>query len=88
MREIVFFRPDDDDDVDQGWAILAVCWLFIALALISTLLRVWVRWRITRNLGSDDWVMVVAMVGIGCYAAYYPPTVAETLRQPPSWVLV
>lgn len=61
MKAETFSRPQNGD-VDQGWAILAVCWAFIACALISILLRVWVRWRITRNLGSDDWVIALAMV--------------------------
>ena len=56
------FAPPPDGDVDQGWAVLAVCWTFIACALISTMLRVWVRSRITRNLGGDDYVAVASMV--------------------------
>ena len=61
MKAETFSRPDNGD-VDQGWALLAVCWAFVLCAFISTLLRIWVRWRITRNLGSDDWVIVAAMV--------------------------
>lgn len=56
------FAPPSNGDIDQGWAILAICWTFIACALISTMLRVWVRSRITRNLGGDDYVIVAAMV--------------------------
>ena len=56
------FAPPRNGDVDQGWAILAICWAFITCALISTMLRVWVRSRITRNLGGDDYVAVAAMV--------------------------
>lgn len=56
------FTPPRNGDVDQGWAILAICWAFIACALISTVLRVWVRSRITRNLGGDDYFAVAAMV--------------------------
>ena len=61
MKEETFAQPDTGD-VDQGWAILAVCWAFVVCALLSTLLRVWVRGKITYNLGSDDWVIVAAMV--------------------------
>lgn len=61
MKQETFTRPLDGD-VDQGWAVLAICWAFIACALVSTMLRVWVRLRITRNLGSDDYVAVAAMV--------------------------
>ena len=56
------FAPPPNGDVDKGWAVLAICWAFIACALISTMLRVWVRSRITRNLGADDYVAVAAMV--------------------------
>lgn len=56
------FLPPPDGDVDQGWAVLAICWAFIACALITTMLRVWVRSRITHNLGGDDYVAVAAMI--------------------------
>lgn len=56
------FAPPPDGDVDQGWALLAVCWSFIACALTSTILRVWVRSRITRNLGCDDYIAAAAML--------------------------
>lgn len=61
MKQETFTRPPDGD-VDKGWAILAICWAFIACAFISTMLRVWVRSRITHNLGGDDYVAVAAMV--------------------------
>ena len=56
------FSPPPGGDVDQGWAVLAVCWSFVALAFCSTVLRVWIRARLTRNLGYDDLVMSIAMV--------------------------
>ena len=61
MKQETFTRPPDGD-VDQGWAILAICWAFIACALTSTMLRVWVRSRLTHNLRGDDYVAVAAMV--------------------------
>ena len=63
MIEQTFARPDNGD-VDKGWAVLAVCWAFVACAFISTVLRVWVRVRLTRNMGPDDYSMIVAMVSI------------------------
>ena len=63
MKQETFSRPSNGD-VDQGWAILAICWAFIACALLSTMLRVWVRSRLTHNLGGDDHVAVAAMVRI------------------------
>lgn len=56
------FTPPDNGDVDQGWAILAVCWAFVICALVSTILRVWVRARLTHNLSLDDYNMMIAMV--------------------------
>ena len=51
-----------DGDIDQGWAILAVCWAFVLCAFMTTVLRVIVRTKITHNLGADDWYMITAMV--------------------------
>lgn len=61
MKEYQFSRPPDGDR-SQGWALLAVCWAFVAAALATTILRVWVRTRLTRNLGWDDYYMIIAMV--------------------------
>ena len=63
MKEQTFARPDTGD-VNRGWAVLAVCWAFVACAFISTVLRVWVRVRLTRNMGPDDFNMIAAMVSI------------------------
>ena len=75
MKQETFTRPLDGD-VDQGWAVLAICWAFIVCALISTMLRVWVRLRITHNLGSDDYVAVAAMVRIRSRRNKQPPPLA------------
>lgn len=56
------FSPNPYGDQDKGWSLLAVCWAFVTCAFISTVLRVWIRARLTRNLGWDDGIMAVAMV--------------------------
>jgi len=61
MIQEPFSRPTGGD-IDQGWAILSVCWAFVIFALVSTILRVWIRARLTRNLGWDDLIMSIAMV--------------------------
>ena len=61
MKEYTFAVPDNGD-VDKGWAILSVCWAFVLCALVSTALRVWVRIKLTRNIGWDDHIMTLAMV--------------------------
>jgi hypothetical protein len=52
MQEVVFPQPKGGD-VDQGWALLAVCMSFVLAALISTVARVVVRTKITRNIGWE-----------------------------------
>lgn len=61
MKKYAFAEPSDGD-VDKGWAVLAVCWAFVLCALMNTLLRAWLRLRLTKNFGSDDSIMVIAMV--------------------------
>ena len=61
MKQYQFSQPPDGDR-SQGWALLAVCWAFVTAALTTTVLRVWVRTRLTRNLGWDDSYMIIAMV--------------------------
>ena len=56
------FAPNPTGDQDRGWAIVAVCWALVLFALVSTILRIYIRARLTRNLGSDDAVIGVAMV--------------------------
>lgn len=58
------FGPNPHGDQDKGWTLLAVCWAFVICALTTTGLRLWIRSRLTRNLGWDDGIMVFAMVCI------------------------
>ncbi len=60
MKTYTFTDPGGD--TDQGWALISVTWAFVVAALVSTILRVWVRGNLTRNMGADDWTMIVAMV--------------------------
>lgn len=54
--------PPHGGDTNKGSAILGVCMAFMTCALLSTIMRVWVRAGITRNMGWDDWNMVAAAV--------------------------
>lgn len=56
------FAVPDNGDVDKGWAILSSCWALVAVAFVSTVIRIWIRARLTRNLGWDDFFISVAMV--------------------------
>ena len=64
MEEQKLSQPRSGD-VDQGWAILSVCWALVAAALVSTVLRIWIRVRLTHNLSWDDGIMTTAMVSFG-----------------------
>lgn len=52
MQEVIFPRPEGGD-VDQGWALLAVCMSLVLLALLSTVVRIVVRTKITHNIGWE-----------------------------------
>jgi len=64
------FSPPPGGDRSQGWALLSVCWSFVAAAVVTTLLRIWVRVRLTRNLGWDDYTMMAAIVRVPQYQLY------------------
>lgn len=49
-------------DDSRNKAILIVTCVFLAISLVSVILRCFVRTRIVRAFGWDDGVMVVAMV--------------------------
>ena len=49
----VFFPLPAGGDVDQGWAVLAVCMSFVLVALLSTVMRIVVRTKITHNIGWE-----------------------------------
>ena len=56
-----FTRPDGGNE-SQGWALLSVVWALVTAASVTTLLRVFVRTKLTHNMGADDWVMVLTLV--------------------------
>ena len=51
------FRPSPNEDQDKGDALATV-----VAALIAVRLRIFVRARIVRFLGWDDWTIVLAIV--------------------------
>ena len=56
------FTPPHGGNESQGWALLSVCWAFVTVASITTLLRVFIRTKLTHNFGADDTVMVMCLV--------------------------
>ena len=76
-----FFIPPSDGDVDKGPTVLGVTWAFAALSLIFFALRVYSRRVLTRNLGIEDGIMLIALVRtcfalepFGPYSQYLRPS--------------
>ncbi|KAK3294177.1 uncharacterized protein B0H64DRAFT_462781, partial [Chaetomium fimeti] len=53
---------DMPPDENRGPEILAVCGALVGLALVVVMLRVYVRARMVRHLGIDDYTIIAAMV--------------------------
>lgn len=49
---------------NRGPELTAVCATFTTMAVIAVALRCYVRLRIIRNFGLDDWAMVGALVSV------------------------
>ena len=68
VKEVIYTLPPNGDQ-DQGPGFLAACWIFAMAALISTVVRILVRSRLTRNIGWDDYWMIITeittLVGLG-----------------------
>lgn len=61
MKEVIYTLPPSGDQ-DQGHRYIAAAWIFVMTALLSTAIRILVRARLTRNLGWDDFWIVVTMI--------------------------
>jgi len=61
MKETVYTLPPNGDD-NKGDGYLAAGWVLVATAALSTAIRVIARARLTRNLGWDDFWIVVTMI--------------------------
>lgn len=54
-------------------AIVAATSVFLALSLVTVCLRCFVRARVVRAFGLDDWTMVAAMVGFFFFFFFAAP---------------
>jgi hypothetical protein len=61
MADAAEMPPDEN----RGPEILGVCGALVGLALVVVLLRVYVRTRMVRHVGVDDWTIIAAMVCTG-----------------------
>ncbi|KAI1097617.1 hypothetical protein F4804DRAFT_327117 [Jackrogersella minutella] len=57
-----FPPPVNPNDLGRGPMVMGLTWTFTGLAIITTLLRLYVRKQIAPRLGTDDWLMLVAML--------------------------
>jgi len=58
MAEALEMPPDEN----RGPEILAVCGSLVGFSLVIVLLRLYVRAKMVRHVGVDDWIIVAAMV--------------------------
>ncbi|KAK7941491.1 uncharacterized protein PG986_013878 [Apiospora aurea] len=64
MSEVtpIFPSPRKPDDLGRGPMVMGLTWTFTILAIVTTLLRFYVRRRIGPHPAPDDWLMLVAAV--------------------------
>lgn len=55
-------QPPPDGDLDKGPIFLTVTLITATIALVVVGLRVYVRTKIIRAVGWDDWMIILAMV--------------------------
>ena len=51
-----------DERADRGPELIAVFTVGLAVAAVSVILRLWVRWKILRKLGLDDGFVTASLV--------------------------
>lgn len=62
MAKEVIFTPPPNGDENKAPAAFAVMYIFLLAALLTTIIRMWVRTRLTRNQGSDDYWMIATTI--------------------------
>lgn len=71
----VFNTPDDTPT--YGLTLVSIGMVMTGLALVTVLLRLYVRLVMIKATGWDDWVIIVAWLGAAGY------TIAMTIRELP-----
>jgi len=56
-----FPPPRNPDDLGRGPMVMGLTWTFTGLAIVTTLLRFYLRKRIGPRPAADDWLMLAAM---------------------------
>ncbi|KAI1122760.1 hypothetical protein F5Y10DRAFT_286860 [Nemania abortiva] len=63
MSTIPLFPPlRNPNDLGRGLLVIGLTWTFTGLAIITTLLRMYVRRRLLKQLAPEDWLMFFVMV--------------------------
>ena len=57
-----YHQPPPDGDLNKGPIVLTVTLITAIIALILVGLRMYVRTKIIRAVGCDDWTIILAMV--------------------------
>lgn len=52
----------DMEDENRGPKILGVLWALTSLTTLVVLARMYIRIKLLKNFGSDDWLIVLSMV--------------------------
>lgn len=63
---------DDSDGARRATAVTAVAAVFMSIACVAVLLRIYVRGFLIKAFGWDDATMVIAMVGLALLKPEHP----------------
>ena len=55
-------KPNYIDPVTRGPELQIICTLLAVVMVVVLALRVWVRTRIIKAMGADDWLILTALV--------------------------
>jgi hypothetical protein len=62
MSSTAYPPPVNPGDLGRGPAIIGVTWAFTILAVAAVGLRLYLRGKLLRSIGWDDWIMLTAVV--------------------------
>jgi hypothetical protein len=75
-------QPNYDDPVRRGNALIITELSIVSVAILTLVARLYVRFRIVRTSGADDWVMLVAMVSRPMHISIYFLASVNVYRRP------
>jgi len=64
-------KPNYVNPESQGHSFLVVGITMITICAIVVAMRIYVRWKILHNMGTDDWLVVVSLVRLFLLKLYY-----------------